>query len=66
MSIGSLPLVPARASAADHRGAHREPAPPSLALTTSLSARLVKLSMWMGLSEAQQRVCDVLAALLRR
>jgi dTDP-4-amino-4,6-dideoxygalactose transaminase len=38
-----------------------------LALTTSLSARLVRLPMWMGLSEPQQqRVCDVLRALLRR
>jgi dTDP-4-amino-4,6-dideoxygalactose transaminase len=38
-----------------------------LALTTSLSARLIRLPMWAGLSEAQQqRVCDVLRALLRR
>jgi dTDP-4-amino-4,6-dideoxygalactose transaminase len=36
-----------------------------LALTTSLSQRLVRLPMWFGLSETQQqRVCDVLAALL--
>jgi dTDP-4-amino-4,6-dideoxygalactose transaminase len=36
-----------------------------LALTTSLSQRLVRLPMWVGLSETQQqRVCEVLAALL--
>jgi dTDP-4-amino-4,6-dideoxygalactose transaminase len=36
-----------------------------LALTTSLSQRLVRLPMWFGLSETQQqRVCDVLATLL--
>ena len=36
-----------------------------LALTTSLSQRLVRLPMWVGLSEGQQqRVCDVLAGLL--
>jgi dTDP-4-amino-4,6-dideoxygalactose transaminase len=37
-----------------------------LSLTTSLSQRLVRLPMWFGLSEAQQqRVCDVLGAILR-
>ena len=36
-----------------------------LALTTSLSQRLVRLPMWVGLSEGQQqRVCEVLAGLL--
>jgi dTDP-4-amino-4,6-dideoxygalactose transaminase len=38
-----------------------------LALTTSLSQRLVRLPMWIGLSETQQqRVCDVLSAILKR
>ena len=38
-----------------------------LALTTSLSQRLVRLPMWFGLSETQQqRVCDVLAALVSK
>jgi dTDP-4-amino-4,6-dideoxygalactose transaminase len=38
-----------------------------LPLTTSLSQRLVRLPMWIGLSEAhQQRVADVLGAILRR
>ena len=38
-----------------------------LPLTTSLSQRLVRLPMWYGLSEAQQqRVCDVLGAILRQ
>jgi len=38
-----------------------------LSLTTSLSQRLLRLPMWLGLSEAQQqRVCDVLRAILRR
>jgi len=33
-----------------------------LALTTSLSERLIRLPMWVGLSEAQQhRVVDVLS-----
>lgn len=37
-----------------------------LALTTSLSQRLVRLPMWFGLSETQQqRVCDVLGAILK-
>ena len=37
-----------------------------LALTTSLSLRLVRLPMWLGLSELQQQqVCEVLAALLK-
>jgi dTDP-4-amino-4,6-dideoxygalactose transaminase len=36
-----------------------------LALTTSLSQRLVRLPMWLGLSEdQQQRACDVLTAIL--
>jgi dTDP-4-amino-4,6-dideoxygalactose transaminase len=38
-----------------------------LSLTTSLSQRLLRLPMWIGLSEAQQqRVCGVLSAILRR
>jgi dTDP-4-amino-4,6-dideoxygalactose transaminase len=38
-----------------------------LALTTSLSQRLIRLPMWMGLSETQQqRVCDVLSAILKK
>jgi dTDP-4-amino-4,6-dideoxygalactose transaminase len=38
-----------------------------LSLTTSLSQRLVRLPMWFGLNEAQQqRVCDVLGAILRQ
>jgi dTDP-4-amino-4,6-dideoxygalactose transaminase len=38
-----------------------------LALTTSLSQRLVRLPMWFGLSESQQaRVCEVLTALLKK
>jgi dTDP-4-amino-4,6-dideoxygalactose transaminase len=38
-----------------------------LSLTTSLSERLIRLPMWLGLSEAQQqRVVDVLAAFLRQ
>jgi dTDP-4-amino-4,6-dideoxygalactose transaminase len=37
-----------------------------LALTTSLSQRLVRLPMWFGLSETQQqRICDVLDAILK-
>jgi dTDP-4-amino-4,6-dideoxygalactose transaminase len=36
-----------------------------LSLTTSLSQRLVRLPMWLGLSEAQQqRVCETLTAIL--
>ncbi len=36
-----------------------------LQLTTSLSERLIRLPMWLGLSESQQqRVCDALAAVL--
>ncbi len=36
-----------------------------LALTTTLSQRLVRLPMWVGLSEGQQqRVCEVLTGLL--
>jgi dTDP-4-amino-4,6-dideoxygalactose transaminase len=39
----------------------------NLPLTTSLSQRLVRLPMWLGLSEAhQQRVADVLGAILRQ
>ena len=38
-----------------------------LALTTSLSERLIRLPMWIGLSEAQQqRVCEVLGGILRK
>jgi dTDP-4-amino-4,6-dideoxygalactose transaminase len=38
-----------------------------LALTTSLSQRLVRLPMWLGLSEVQQqRVCDVLTAIISK
>jgi dTDP-4-amino-4,6-dideoxygalactose transaminase len=38
-----------------------------LALTTSLSERLIRLPIWIGLSEAQQqRVCDLLGTILRR
>jgi dTDP-4-amino-4,6-dideoxygalactose transaminase len=38
-----------------------------LARTTSLSHRLVRLPIWIGLSEhQQQRVCEVLAAILRK
>ena len=38
-----------------------------LALTTSLSERLIRLPMWLGLSEVQQqRVCDTLGAILKQ
>jgi dTDP-4-amino-4,6-dideoxygalactose transaminase len=38
-----------------------------LQLTTSLSERLIRLPMWVGLSEnQQQRVCDVLGTLLKK
>jgi dTDP-4-amino-4,6-dideoxygalactose transaminase len=38
-----------------------------LALTTSLSQRLIRLPLWLGLSELQQqRVCDALGAALKR
>ncbi len=38
-----------------------------LSLTTSLSERLIRLPMWLGLGETQQeRICDVLGAILRR
>jgi dTDP-4-amino-4,6-dideoxygalactose transaminase len=38
-----------------------------LALTTSLSERLIRLPMWFGLNEAQQqRVSDALCAILKR
>jgi dTDP-4-amino-4,6-dideoxygalactose transaminase len=37
-----------------------------LALTTSLSQRLIRLPMWIGLNETQQqRVCEVLGASLK-
>jgi dTDP-4-amino-4,6-dideoxygalactose transaminase len=37
-----------------------------LSLTTSLSQRLIRLPMWMGLSQAQQqRVCEVLATAVK-
>ena len=55
--------VPLHSSPAGRRfgRAHGE-----LALTTSLSLRLVRLPMWLGLSELQQQqVCEVLAALLK-
>ena len=38
-----------------------------LQLTTSLSERLIRLPMWVGLGEnQQQRVCDVLSAILNK
>jgi dTDP-4-amino-4,6-dideoxygalactose transaminase len=38
-----------------------------LPLTTSLSQRLIRLPIWIGLSEnQQQRVCDALGAILRQ
>jgi dTDP-4-amino-4,6-dideoxygalactose transaminase len=38
-----------------------------LPLTTSLSEQLIRLPMWIGLSEAQQeRVCDTLGTILER
>jgi dTDP-4-amino-4,6-dideoxygalactose transaminase len=38
-----------------------------LQLTTSLSERLIRLPMWLGLSEnQQQRICDVLGAILNK
>jgi dTDP-4-amino-4,6-dideoxygalactose transaminase len=38
-----------------------------LPLTTSLSGRLIRLPMWIGLSETQQqRICEVLSAILGR
>ena len=38
-----------------------------LALTTSLSERLIRLPMWIGLSEAQQeRICDTLGKILEK
>ncbi|WKA27004.1 dTDP-4-amino-4,6-dideoxygalactose transaminase [Bradyrhizobium roseum] len=37
-----------------------------LSLTTSLSERLIRLPMWLGLSEdQQQRICNVLGAILK-
>jgi dTDP-4-amino-4,6-dideoxygalactose transaminase len=37
-----------------------------LSLTTSLSERLIRLPMWLGLSESQQqRICDVLETILK-
>jgi dTDP-4-amino-4,6-dideoxygalactose transaminase len=56
--------VPLHSSPAGRRfgRAHGE-----LSLTTSLSHRLVRLPMWLGLGEAeQQRVCDALEAILRK
>ena len=39
----------------------------NLALTTALSQRLIRLPMWLGLSQTQQqRVVEVLGAILRR
>jgi dTDP-4-amino-4,6-dideoxygalactose transaminase len=38
-----------------------------LSLTTSLSQRLVRLPMWLGLNEVQQqRVCDALTTILKK
>jgi dTDP-4-amino-4,6-dideoxygalactose transaminase len=38
-----------------------------LSLTTSVSQRLLRLPMWIGLNGAQQqRVCEVLGAILRK
>lgn len=38
-----------------------------LSYTTTLSERLIRLPMWLGLTEAQQhRICDVLRTILRR
>jgi dTDP-4-amino-4,6-dideoxygalactose transaminase len=38
-----------------------------LSLTTSLSQRLIRLPMWLGLSEVQQqRICEVLTGILRK
>jgi dTDP-4-amino-4,6-dideoxygalactose transaminase len=38
-----------------------------LSLTTSLSERLIRLPIWIGLSESQQqRVCDVLGTILKK
>jgi dTDP-4-amino-4,6-dideoxygalactose transaminase len=38
-----------------------------LSLTTALSGRLVRLPMWVGLSEVQQqRICEVLTGILRK
>lgn len=46
-------------------GQHFGRAHGELPLTTSLSERLIRLPMWLGLAEAQQqRVCDVLGAIL--
>jgi dTDP-4-amino-4,6-dideoxygalactose transaminase len=55
--------VPLHSSPAGRRfgRAHGE-----LPLTTSLSQRLVRLPMWVGLSETQQqRVCETLTTLLK-
>ena len=39
----------------------------NLSLTTSLSQRLLRLPMWIGLNESQQqRICEVLGAILRK
>ena len=56
--------VPLHSSPAGQRfgRAHGE-----LSLTTSLSQRLIRLPMWLGLSEAQQQqVCEALLAILKR
>jgi dTDP-4-amino-4,6-dideoxygalactose transaminase len=56
--------VPLHSSPAGQRfgRAHGE-----LSLTTSLSERLIRLPMWLGLNEAQQqRVCEVLGAILSK
>jgi dTDP-4-amino-4,6-dideoxygalactose transaminase len=38
-----------------------------LQLTTSLSERLIRLPMWVGLNEAQQqRICGTLSAILKK
>jgi len=39
----------------------------NLSLTTSLSQRLIRLPMWLGLNDVQQqRVCDALTAILKK
>jgi dTDP-4-amino-4,6-dideoxygalactose transaminase len=48
-------------------GMHFGRAHGDLSLTTSLSERLIRLPMWLGLSEGQQqRICEVLGATLKR
>jgi dTDP-4-amino-4,6-dideoxygalactose transaminase len=47
-------------------GMHFGRAHGDLALTTSLSERLIRLPLWFGLTESQQqRVCGALEAILR-